>query len=259
MVRPRLILALSFFAGALVSAPTDLSPWPLPPNAWFLARIPPPFTVGSDGDRADLDYSRNAQAAATPEQVAHANATSRFTVFSFADVLGPGFTPADYPETALFFVRLADTANGPKNFLKDTFRRERPFRGHPEAIRRLVPDEDGFSYPSGHSTRSRLFARVLGELDPAKMDAFLKCGDEIANDRIIGGMHYRSDVLASWKLGDLLFAELMKDPGFVKDLAGLKNSEWSRQQPATGDRKCPAPQRPEESAAIPSAESSGTK
>jgi len=237
MAFTRLLLTLSLVVGTLSAEARDLTPWKLPPNEWFLPRIPAPCAPGTAADLADLEFSRKTQAAATPDQIAHANATSRFTVFAFSEVLGPGFTPAAYPLTAAFFERLAETANGPKNFLKDTFRRKRPFREHPESIKRLVQDEDGFSYPSGHSTRSRLFARVLGELDPAKRKAFLRCGDRIANDRIIGGMHYRSDVLASWKLGDLLFDELIKDHGFLADLAALKNSEWGGRKPAPTDRR----------------------
>ena len=182
----------------------------------------------------DLKISQTTQSAATPEQIAHANLTSGFNVFTFSEVLGPRFSEAAYPKTAVFFKRLEMTANGPKNFLKDTFRRMRPFLAHPETIRRLVPEEGGFSCPSGHSTRSRLDARVLGLLDPAKKEALIACGDQIAMDRVVGGMHYRSDVLASWKLGDLLFDELMKDPGFVSALSELKKEEWSGTVPAPG-------------------------
>ena len=203
-----------------------MTPWPLPANSWFLARIPPPFATGSAEDVEDLKFSQQTQARATPEQISHANVTDGFNVFTFSEVLGPGFSAAMYPKTAAFFRRLEATANVPKNFLKDTFRRERPFLSHPEAIRRLVPEEGGFSYPSGHSTRSRLDALVLCKLDPTNKAALVAFGDQVAMDRVIGGMHYLSDVRASWKLGDLLFDELMKDPGFISAVSELKQSEW---------------------------------
>lgn len=231
MVTHRHFLAIACIAGLMPLASAGVQPWPLPPDDWFLARIPPPCAAGSEKDAGDLKFSRTLQAGATPNQIAHAKATSGFNVFSFSEVLGSGFSEASYPKTAGFFRKLEATANAPKNFLKDTFRRTRPFLAHPESIRRLVPDEAGFSYPSGHSTRSRLMARVLGELDPSKKAALLKCGDQIAMDRVVGGMHYRSDVEASWKLGDLVFEELMKEPEFVAALAALKKAEWSTSRP----------------------------
>ena len=232
MVIPRLLLALICFYGALPLRAAAAEPWPLPPEAWFLDRIPPPCPPGSEEDKKDLKESQYVQARATPEQVAHANATSNFSVFTFSEVLGTRFSEPAYPQTAAFFRRLEATANGPKNFLKETFRRTRPFLAHPDTVRRLVPNEGGFSYPSGHATRSRLYARVLGELAASKRGALLECGDQVAMDRVVGGMHYRNDILASWKLGDLIFQELMKEPEFIAALSNLTKAEWATRVPA---------------------------
>jgi acid phosphatase (class A) len=76
----------------------------------------------------------------------------------------------------------------------------------------------GFSYPSGHSTDSRVFARVLGEIFPSRKSAFLARADQVAENRVIEGAHYLSDVEAGKVLGDLIFAALMRNAAFMQDL-----------------------------------------
>jgi len=212
------------FAWAKEPAP---EPWPLPPNDYFLQQIPPPPAAGSAGDEADLAYSLAVQAGATPGQIAHAVTTAGFDVFIFSEVLGPKFTATNYPKTAAFFKKLEVTANGPKNFLKDHFGRLRPVDGHKDLVKQNVPYEAGFSYPSGHSTRSWLYALVLGQLDPAQKDAFVRCAVQVGWDRILGGMHYQNDVVASRTLSQLIYDALMKEPDFVQALNALKTEEWT--------------------------------
>jgi len=205
------------------------APWPLPANDYFLGKIPPPPAKDSPEDQADLAYSVQAQAAATPAQIKQAvDIAVNLSVFSFSEVLGANFTKANYPLTAGFFKRLDATANIPKNFIKDHYARARPYLAHPGQVKQWVPVDTGYSYPSGHVTRAEVTALTLGYLDPAKKDALLGFVDEVAADRIIGGMHYRSDTAASKVLGQLVFAELMKEPEFVAALDALKAKEWAQ-------------------------------
>jgi acid phosphatase (class A) len=107
----------------------------------------------------------------TRQELEHAEKSVGFTVFSFAEVLGPDFTTESYPETARFFKRLEETANASKNFIKDSYHRDRPYKAFPGQVKELVTEEHGYSYPSGHSTRSWLFALLMGELDPIHRNA----------------------------------------------------------------------------------------
>lgn len=48
----------------------------------------------------------------------------------------------------------------------------------------------GYSYPSGHSSFSRVFANVLSDIVPERRAEFFARADEVAQDRVIGGVHF---------------------------------------------------------------------
>jgi hypothetical protein len=75
-----------------------------------------------------------------------------------------------------------------------------------------------FSYPSGHSSGSELQARILGKLFPTRIDALLTRARQVADGRVVAGVHYASDAEAGIALGDLLFTELENKPEFENDL-----------------------------------------
>ena len=200
--------------------------WQLPPYARFLEIIPPPPAHGSPAEQADLDGVLAMQDHPTRQELEHAEKTVTFSVFSFSEVLGPTFTAGSYPETARFFNRLEATANDPKSFLKDKYRRARPYNSFPGLVKELVTEERGYSYPSGHSTRAWLFALVLGDLDPRHRNALLASAMQVCNDRVIGGMHYPSDMMASRVLAEEIHRLLLKNPDFIKDLEKLRSDEW---------------------------------
>lgn len=201
--------------------------WTLPDNATFLQEYPLPPSAGDPWDRADVAYSIAIQAVATPEEIARANFRALFNVFTFSEVLGPDFNQQRFPLTAAFFQRLKETINPPKNRLKDTFQRPRPYIIHPQRIKPLVLAEAGYSYPSGHATWSWTFALVLAELDPGHRTAFLREAAAIGMSRVLGGMHYVSDVTMSRGLAEWIFSELMQTPRFQKDLEALRAAEWT--------------------------------
>jgi len=202
-------------------------PWKLPDEGSFLSLIPAPPARGSAAEKADLDGVLALQHNLSPEALSHAEKSVGFSVFSFSEVLGPDFTPATHPKTAEFFERLETTVNQPKNFLKDMYQRIRPYRAYPDQVKQLVTKEDGYSYPSGHSTRAWLFALVLGALDPGHRTDFLASAMQVCQDRVIGGMHYPSDVLESRVLAEEIFRELLDDKIFMTDLEKLHQAEWS--------------------------------
>lgn len=200
--------------------------WPLPPAESFLGIVAPPPSVGTPADKADLNAVIGMQARRTPVEIAHAEKSVGFTVFTFAEVRGEGFTAASYPKTDAFFRKLEDTVNGPKNYIKDTYHRERPYKAFPDQVKALVTIEKNYSYPSGHSLRSWLAALVMGNLDPSRRADYLACAMQVNLDRIIGGMHFPSDTAAGRTLAEAIYADLMADPGFVADLERLRKDEY---------------------------------
>ena len=142
--------------------------------------------------------------------------------------MGSKFTPKNYPKTAAFFQKLGASANVIIVGLKNHYARLRPFQAHPDQIKLLVKNEPGYSYPSGHTTRGRLFALVLGELCPDKQQALEKSGEQVGVDRILAGEHYRTDLEAGHRLAKMMFLQLQKDPDFLAAVNDLRQSEWAK-------------------------------
>ena len=210
--------------------------WKLPEKAALLLLVPSPPAMGSAGEQADLDGVLAMQFNPSPEVLAHAEQTVGFTVFAFSDVLGADFNAEFYPKTAEFFDRLEATANQQKNFLKDTYRRIRPYRAFPEQVKALVTKEEGYSYPSGHSTRAWLFALVLGALDQGNRNAYLASAMQVCQDRVIGGMHYPSDVLESRILAEEIYRDLLSNKEFMNDLEKIHQAEWIPKNNSAGPK-----------------------
>jgi len=86
---------------------------------------------------------------------------------------------------------------------KKTFNRPRPYDANP-AIIPCVPKEKSKAYPSGHTALVRLLAHVLSELYPERAAEFMARADQVALNRIIGGVHHPSDIESGNRLGDYL-------------------------------------------------------
>jgi hypothetical protein len=203
--------------------------WPMPPASYFIQRIPPPPKEGDAVDISDLDYVLAVQACATKEQIAHSKLTAKLDPFTiFGEVLGRGFTASKYPLTSDLFNKLSATAEKIKDQLKTHYARKRPVDAHEEnGVISYVPRFASFSYPSGHSLRGWLWALVLSELDPAKKNQIISCGARVGSDRVVAGVHYQTDIMASRALGRLIFNKLKSDPDFVKELAAAQKAEWA--------------------------------
>lgn len=67
------------------------------------------------------------------------------------------------------------------------------------------------SYPSGHACQAKLIARILSKKYPEYKKKWHSLADEIANNRIIAGVHFPSDSKAGELLADELYDKLDMD------------------------------------------------
>jgi acid phosphatase (class A) len=184
-------------------------------KAW--GDFPKSPTLGSAVDQSDLVITLSAQASRTDVQAKEAVRDQTFSVKLVTDVIDPAFE-TKYPNLFLVLTNADGDGNFINSILKKANARLRPFVQHPILVMPLFSDSN-FSYPSGHATRSELQARILGVLFPAQADALLNRARQIADSRVVAGVHYASDTEAGLTLGDRLFAELEATDKFKQDLS----------------------------------------
>ena len=84
-------------------------------------------------------------------------------------------------------------------------------------VQPAIPKEVTASYPSGHSTVATLMAVVLSDMLPEYRAAIFQRAAVYAENRVIGGVHYRSDIVAGRAAGALIALELQRNAEFVEE------------------------------------------
>jgi acid phosphatase (class A) len=108
--------------------------------------------------------------------------------------------------------------------VKTHYARPRPYDEDPR-ITPAVRREPSFAYPSGHAAWGMVVAGLLAELAPARREAILERGRQVGNDRVLGGVHHPSDVVAGQRLGETLVALWLQEPAHRRQLENAK-AEW---------------------------------
>lgn len=185
-----------------------------------LRAVPAAPADGSREDKEDFRILYGWQAKRTAAQCSAAKAEMSHdyeTFFGKMQLFG-GPTP---PAAKEFFKNVADDSVAAHKYLKDVYKRERPFV-RDAGIKPCLPRVAGLSYPSGHSAMSRLFALILADLLPARRAEFMAKADESALFRVLGGVHHPTDTAAGKALADTLYKELKKKTAFRSDLKAVQ-------------------------------------
>ena len=169
--------------------------------------LPPPPDLGSPQQRADEQAVAQAVSARKRADFLIAKQSSVRSVFFFAPSVGSDFTPERFPVTAAFFRRIGSDVEKLIGLAKTYWERPRPSAAQKHAG----------SYPSGHAAFAAASAIVLSELLPSKRDVIFTQARTFAENRILLGVHYTSDVASGWTAGTLAAYAMMHDPAFVSD------------------------------------------
>ena len=78
------------------------------------------------------------------------------------------------------------------------------------------------AYPSGHTSVARVYAMLLTELMPDRRAEFFTRADEIAESRVISGVHHPTDIEAGKRLAVGLFPKYMQNKLFRANVNDLR-------------------------------------
>ncbi|MBK8793079.1 MAG: phosphatase PAP2 family protein [Holophaga sp.] len=192
-----------------------------------LDRLPMPPTEGSLAALADLEAVLQAQEWRTPEQLAWAKYIESDTVWKFAPVIGPWFRAENLPKTAHFFWQLTVDTHALSEHIKGRWKRPRPYKVDPRIVPCVfAPTND--SYPSGHTLQAFVRAGVLAELFPGLRDALWDRAHQAGWGRVLGGVHYPTDIVGGRLLAEEMLLRLKSNPDFQRavEVSRLEIGVW---------------------------------
>lgn len=118
--------------------------------------------------------------------------------------------------------RAMEVADGLVDHYKDKYMRPRPYTTDRTLRPCITKPWSSRSFPSGHATKGYAGACVFALIYPAKKAELEKYGLLLGNLRVIGGVHYPSDVAAGQKLAADFCQFLSQDPGFQEELKRIQ-------------------------------------
>jgi acid phosphatase (class A) len=241
LIAAGLLLLLAPFPAVALSS----TPYITPDNFDVVHVVAPPPAPGSEDERRDLQTVIEMQRTSSPERMRLAERDATAGLDAFAGVLG--LDPGALPGVAAFFRKVGRDTQFATAIGKDCWERPRPFvlddRVHPPGKMQqqvasrpgekntaphgpgspcpplLQTPEYSYSYPSGHSTRGALTAILLAQMVPEKSKELFTRGWDFGESRVIGGVHYPSDVEAGRIDATAMATLMMVNPEFQADFA----------------------------------------
>jgi acid phosphatase (class A) len=170
----------------------------------LLNLLPPPPANDSAQMKAELGEILMSQVTRTPEMADRAVADAEENVWRFSDVIDdPKFTRENLPKFSAFFDRIVETEGAVVDPAKDVWKRPRPHL-YSDLVKPIVPLSKSGSYPSGHTTVGTLMGIVLSNMVPEKKAAIMARAWEYGHNRLVGGIHYATDIEAGRIAGTVI-------------------------------------------------------
>ena len=184
----------------------------------FVALFAAPSPPSSAATRVELDELLQLQRLRTTADVAAARADRKTDVRRFYEALG--FPPAAEPRLPLLHALSERVEVDFKPYVraaKDHFRRLRPYEIEPRMEPCIDHVKGDLSYPSGHATYGYVIAYLMIDMVPERKAELLARADEFARQRMVCGVHFRSDLEAGRKGARWLASLIGANPAYRAD------------------------------------------
>ena len=219
-----LLLLVSVSLSGLAQVPTaTLQATPKQDWAAFLGPFP---TATSDEGKADLAIVLWHQRTRTAPEVERALSEVKLGLGAYAAAMGLALDAGQFPKTAALLDKVGKDIKVVTDELKKHFGRPRPYLADPR-VQPAIERETSPSYPSGHATRGLAYAMVLAELAPERREALLAQGRLVGVDRVIGGVHYPSDIESGQRLALKLAGAWLAESQNRNLVEVVRAAEWS--------------------------------
>ncbi len=201
---------------ATAGTPNYVAPATLPPQL-----LPAPPAEGSPDWQNQVQEVLTAQRGLSEDELTaiHNEQTARLEMIT--PVVSKALTREQVPKTFALLDRVMADAGSITDADKKFWNTRRPYAAD-QHVKLLVEPIENPSYPSGHTSETRVVAEVLAILFPAQRDALRARAEEIAQRRIEAGVHYPVDIEGGRLLAMLIMGALMRSEIFHQDLAAAQ-------------------------------------
>jgi acid phosphatase (class A) len=212
---PRLLRVFLLLAAALLGAAAGAANY-LEGDEPDLARLlPPPPANDSAQTRRELDELLQLQRDRSPKDVEYARANIAIGIEQFAGALGDvaEVTKGLPPSVKSLFEAVRADERAVLDGAKKHYDRPRPV-ALDSRIQPVLEPIVNAAYPSGHSTWVFATAALLSDMVPERRAAIWARAEDFARQRMVGGVHYRSDIDAGRLAGVVIAAYLLESPRY---------------------------------------------
>lgn len=184
----------------------------------FVTMFAAPPARDAPATRAELDELLALQSARAAADVAAARADRKTEIQRFYGALGfPAGADPDLPLLRALAARVEDDTRPYVRAAKEKFRRLRPYEIEPRLEPCIADVRGDLSYPSGHANYGYVMAYLLREMVPEREPQLIARADEFARQRMVCGVHFRSDLEAGRKGALWLIAAFNGDHAYRED------------------------------------------
>jgi len=185
--------------------------------------LPPPPMAGSSESKAEV---AELHAIAASSSAAMRDAAKRDDGDEKPDLFNAvlGFDVTALPATSRMLEDVVKEEEADTKAAKAYFHRDRPWIVD-ASIKTCVPVKPGpaaNSYPSGHASLAYSMGVVLAAVMPQKAQAILARASEFGENRLVCGVHFRSDIAAGQQFGTVLALRLMDNAAFKAEMEAAR-------------------------------------